>query len=270
LNEFKLRFRINYGMIDDLETKIWLIKKRKIKRLVLKEEEDDDDNKLIIEAPAIEDYDLSYPLNKLLWLDAYSTLLVKDEFLWQDSDMFEKTQINVNLKLINSIQYLTFLFTKFQVSWHFINLQTILDSSLKCSMLFKLYRNNNLKSFFTEKYNFIKWITTLSLFKDPTRLVCVLKKRLTKARLSRHQVIFMEFSSVLNFWFENVSKDFNITGYSIFFKGKLGKKGSVRKSIFFSKKGYSGFSNNNLRFNHRSFIVITETGVIGGGVTIFF
>jgi hypothetical protein len=88
--------------------------------------------------------------------------------------------------------------------------------------------------------------------------------------LQNHPVLFAEFADVLNYWFTHVSREFKIKGYSAFFKGKLGKKGSVRKSIFFIKKGLTGLSNNSLRFNHRRFIIITETGVIGCGVSIFF
>lgn len=59
-------------------------------------------------------------------------------------------------------------------------------------------------------------------------------------------------------------------GISIFFKGKLGKKGSVKKSTFFNKIGLVSLSRKDLRFNYRTFIISTHTGVIGANISVFF
>lgn len=71
-------------------------------------------------------------------------------------------------------------------------------------------------------------------------------------------------------WFISLNKKLKIKGYSIFFKGKLGKVGSVRKSVFFFRNGLCSLSNNSLRFNQKRFVIITVTGVVGVCINIFF
>ena len=56
----------------------------------------------------------------------------------------------------------------------------------------------------------------------------------------------------------------------IFFKGKLGKKGSVRKSKYFAKKGEVSYSTKSLKVNYKTFHFGTLTGVVGGGLSIFY
>jgi hypothetical protein len=65
-------------------------------------------------------------------------------------------------------------------------------------------------------------------------------------------------------------KKFDIKGYSIFFKGKLGRGGGARKKIFFVKSGFNSLSNGTLRFNYKKFILITSSGVLGCCINIFF
>ena len=62
----------------------------------------------------------------------------------------------------------------------------------------------------------------------------------------------------------------SLKGCSLFFKGKLGKKGSVRKSKFFVKIGNVSLTNKSLRINYKTYVVITITGVIGCGISIFY
>ena len=59
-------------------------------------------------------------------------------------------------------------------------------------------------------------------------------------------------------------------GYNLFFKGKLGRKGSVKKSVFFYKYGRVSNSNKSLRLNYRKFLIYTETGVVGCGINLFY
>jgi hypothetical protein len=63
---------------------------------------------------------------------------------------------------------------------------------------------------------------------------------------------------------------FRIKGYSLYFKGKLGKAGSVRKRVLYFKGGLNSLSDINLRLDYRKFIIMTITGVVGGCVSIFF
>ena len=62
----------------------------------------------------------------------------------------------------------------------------------------------------------------------------------------------------------------SLKGCSLFFKGKLGKKGSVRKSKFFFKYGNISLTNKNLRLTYRSYTITTITGVIGCHISIYY
>lgn len=59
-------------------------------------------------------------------------------------------------------------------------------------------------------------------------------------------------------------------GYRLYFKGKLGRKGSVKKTVFYAKLGKHSYTNKNLRFNYRRFLVPTETGIIGCYFGVFY
>ena len=56
----------------------------------------------------------------------------------------------------------------------------------------------------------------------------------------------------------------------MYFKGKLGKKGSVKKSTMFFKKGQVSFTNKSLKYNYKYFLIPTETGVVGCYISLFF
>ena len=61
-----------------------------------------------------------------------------------------------------------------------------------------------------------------------------------------------------------------LKGYTVFFKGKLARKGSVRKSVFFYKYGQVSKTNKFLRVSYRQFLVYTETGVVGCYISLFY
>ena len=61
-----------------------------------------------------------------------------------------------------------------------------------------------------------------------------------------------------------------LKGFFLFFKGKLGRGGSVRKKIMYFRSGHHSFSNLMVRYNYRRFIIRTQSGVVGGQFALFF
>ena len=88
--------------------------------------------------------------------------------------------------------------------------------------------------------------------------------------LKYHKRYFYRVRLILNIIFKVLKSANLLKGYSLFFKGKLGRKGSVKKSVFFYKKGRISSTNKNLRVNFRKFLVYTETGVVGCGINLYF
>ena len=67
--------------------------------------------------------------------------------------------------------------------------------------------------------------------------------------------MFSFINKFLKLWYLKVAKLKKLKGYSLFFKGKLGKKGSVRKAKFLAKKGLVSFTNKSLRVNYRTYFI---------------
>lgn len=113
------------------------------------------------------------------------------------------------------------------------------------------------------------WFLQLYKLKDVQGFINLIQKKLYNAKLKRHKRIFYLVGFFLEFFFNERKKN-SIQGCSLFFKGKLGKKGSVRKSKFFVKVGVNSLTNKSLRINYKTYIVTTMTGVIGCGISIFY
>lgn len=92
----------------------------------------------------------------------------------------------------------------------------------------------------------------LTILKDPKTLTIFLKNLFESLAFKRHRYFYRVIQDFLKTWFKLVRSTVRIRGYSFFFKGKLGRKGSVRKEIFFFRVGLASFSNKNLRFNTSS------------------
>ena len=162
------------------------------------------------------------------------------------------------------------VFTGFQTEWKFINIKLFqLDESCY-AMWYRVYRTQILSFFFTKRVDFITLFTRLTVFRDPTALVPLIKKHLLQTHLKQHNRIFYSVCTFMANWYFFAANAQRIKGYTVFFKGKLAKKGSVRKSVFFKKKGSVSFTNKSLRVNYRNYFVWTYTGVIGAGLSIFY
>ena len=183
---------------------------------------------------------------------------------------------NVGSPLINSwlltkyLGQLSLSYSGFKLVWAFVDIRTSFNKLYFDYWWRCLYRRRLLKFFYSSKSFFYNWFVQLSYFKEPQGLVVFIKKAFYTIYLKRHKRIFSCVSRVLSVWFHVLSKSRNIKGYSFFFKGKLAKAGSVRKNIFFCKKGLTSFTNKSLRVNTRAYQVWTVTGSIGAGVSIFY
>lgn len=161
-------------------------------------------------------------------------------------------------------------FTGFQTNWNFLNVQTITSTDKFALLWHHLYSKRYLGKFYTDKSSFLTWITQLTYFKDPRGLIFFVKKLLLNTQLKHHRRVFFFLNKLLSYWYVKAVKLRLIKGYSLFFKGKLGKKGSVRKSKFFAKKGLVSFTKKTLRVNYKVYYIWTHTGVIGAGISIFY
>jgi hypothetical protein len=160
--------------------------------------------------------------------------------------------------------------TGFQTEWKFINIKLFgLDESCY-ALWYRVYRTKTLSFFFTKRRDFIVLFARLTFFRDPAALIPLIKKHLLQTHLKQHNRIFYSVTTFMAKWYFFAANAQRIKGYTVFFKGKLAKKGSVRKTVFFKKKGSVSFTNKSLRVNYRNYFVWTYTGVIGAGLSIFY
>ena len=161
-------------------------------------------------------------------------------------------------------------FSGYNFSWYFLNF----DKSIKNSpFVFWWYQINSykiFKNFFHKKKFFYYNILNLFFFKKPFRLVRIISEIISLAPLKRHKKHFYQVKKILSTIFRILKNNGCFLGYSIFFKGKLGRKGSVKKSTFFYKLGRVSITNKSLRINYKKYLIHTETGVVGCGISMFF
>lgn len=158
----------------------------------------------------------------------------------------------------------------FNFNWAFMDADACLsDGNFDVSWQ-RMYKIRGFRMLHISKATFYKWYLDLTCFKDPKSLVNVIKYLIITTNLKRHKKVFYCVSSFLETWYLMLLKTKKIKGYSLFFKGKLAKKGSVRKNIFFCKKGLISFANKALRVNIRTYQLWTITGCMGAGISIFY
>ncbi len=160
--------------------------------------------------------------------------------------------------------------TGFYTNWQFMNINTFADRDDFALLWYRIYNRYRLGRLYTSRGTFFAWFVQLTYFKDPKFLIVFIKKVLLNSHLKHHRRMFSFINKFLKLWYLKVAKLKKLKGYSLFFKGKLGKKGSVRKAKFFAKKGLVSFTNKSLRVNYRTYFIWTHTGVIGAGISIFY
>lgn len=161
-------------------------------------------------------------------------------------------------------------FTGFYTNWYFIDIRTVAKHDKVfyiCKRIFR--RKPRLFSGYSLNF-FYNCFIQLTLFKNPIGLINLIQQRLLQSRLRYHKRVFFNLKRFLKLWYSIFIGLSQVKGYTFFFKGKLGKKGSVRKRIFFCKRGKVSFTNKQLRVTIRTYYIWTITGVIGAGINIFY
>ena len=110
----------------------------------------------------------------------------------------------------------------------------------------------------------IIWFKNLDLF---VRLIVDV---IQKQHIKKHKNLFRHVNNIINTYFIILENNKIIKGYSLYFKGKLGRKGSVKKSLFYKKKGLVSFNNKLLRYNYKNFLINTETGIVGCYISLYY
>ncbi len=162
-------------------------------------------------------------------------------------------------------------YTGLYSEWTFLNLRKLPNNENFYLMCLTINKKKFLGPFYhSYKPIFYNWFIKLTLLKDPSGIIPLIHNVLLHSHLKRHKILFFNVNRLLKIWYHFVKIKYNVKGYSFFFKGKLGKKGSVKKSKFFRKCGLNSLTNKNLRYNYKTYSIITITGVVGAGINIFY
>lgn len=161
-------------------------------------------------------------------------------------------------------------YTLYKTEWLFLNVSTLIKNGKFYVIWYKCYRKYKIRALYVQKNQFIIWFTQLTFFKDVRGVLPLFQKILINTHLKKHKKIFFIIRNFFKIWLNWSKKHQNVKGFSLFFKGKLGRKGSVKKMKFFSKQGLISYTNKQLRVNYENYIVWTHTGVVGCGISIFF
>ena len=170
----------------------------------------------------------------------------------------------------NYIQLYLANFIGLKIKLQFINLYKVIHNKKLNSTWYALKNSKYLKFYKELNTNYFYTLINLVLFKDLTYIVDVLQMFLTKSSIRKHKVLFYKVRMLLQIIYSVLQKNKKLLGFSLHFKGKLGKKGSVRKTKFFYKCGKTSLVNKSLKLNFKKFLVYTETGVIGSIITLFY
>lgn len=106
--------------------------------------------------------------------------------------------------------------------------------------------------------------------RDVENLVELFTSILQKTPLRSHKRKFYTIGSILDVFYNALTDRSRLLGYKVYFAGKLGRKGSVKKSTIYLIRGRISFSSKNLRFSSKNFLVFTETGVVGCYLSLFY
>lgn len=164
----------------------------------------------------------------------------------------------------------SFNYLGFYTNWSFLDLQKPSLHSKSLLSFKTIIESNRFRFLNITKHAFYYIYLQLTFLKDTQLLIEVFQQHLRKAAITRHKSYFYKIRDFLTLWFFLCSKRNLVKGYSLYFKGKLGKKGSVRKRKIFFKVGSISFTNKNLKVAYRSYNMGTITGVVGGNISIFF
>ena len=154
--------------------------------------------------------------------------------------------------------------------WKFINISVKNHLKIFINFWKKTYKKSFLKFFKTSAwyhyYLLVQFYFTRSIV-DFSKLVQLI---LNKSNLKKHKKLIYIAGYILVNFFNFLQNTNRIKGFNIYFKGKLGRKGSVKKSTIYIHRGKKSLSSKCLKYSYRNFLVFTETGVVGCYFSIFF
>jgi len=189
------------------------------------------------------------------------------------NEKFKKQHLQgeLNYSFLNGyMRGLLFGYTGFDTDWFFFNIEPSTMLTKYLVILHKVFISRQQRFLKIKKHFYFRLLIQLSLLKSPKLLILALEHLFIKTPIKRHRSIFFRLRHLLKVWYFICRKKRCLKGFSFFFKGKLGKKGSVRKRKFFTKKGLISFTNKELRVNYSNYILWTNTGCIGANISIFF
>lgn len=160
-------------------------------------------------------------------------------------------------------------YSGFSTTWAMYNANQITNTNYYTTLYYIFYKKSALRTFFTDYNTFYKWFVPFLYLKDPKNLIYIIKSLVYKTHLKKHKRVFFSSWKIISFIFKVTLKKKILKGCTLYFKGKLAKSGSVRKSKLFFKIGLTSFTNKNLKVNYRLFQLWTFTGSVGACLSIF-
>ena len=188
------------------------------------------------------------------------------------SNLVDKKHNSIDTKWLLKLylKNISYYYLNINMSWRFVNIINTVNKDFLNKLWYKIYKKKFFGILYGKKKKTITWFLQLYKLKDPQGLIFIIQKLLIKANLKKHRRFFFLVGAFFKILFLVKEKKNSLQGCSLFFKGKLGKKGSVRKSKFFVKYGLGSFTNKNLRVNYKTYVIITITGVVGCNISLFY
>lgn len=204
----------------------------------------------------------------MLFYKVFSKKIVsKDIELGSDKNISGYKKIYwISLYLTNFLKN----YINWKVYWQFINLN-LKKKKTHIFFLWKYtFRNFLVKEGFLQRWHYFYILIQLLFFKNPKMLTKLLTRFISKLKLKLHKRYFRFVNKILLTFYNYLYKKKLLLGYKLYFKGKLGRKGSVKKSTIRYTVGRTSFTNKSLRFNYNQFLIYTETGVVGAYLALFY
>lgn len=230
-------------------------------------------------------------LNSIISLDSYKLIVWKDVSSLRDKNSLIKTYSCSNLlwflkklkhignlnKTYKTIYWISWLLKSYlydfinnSIYWKFVNISITNHYKIFIKFWKTTFKKSLLKNFKTSAwyhyYILVQFYFTRSIA-DFSKLVQLI---LNKSGLKKHKRLFYLAGNILIDYFVFLQSIKRIEGFNIYFKGKLGRKGSVKKSTIYIHRGKKSLSSKSLKYSYRNFLVFTETGVVGCYFSIFF
>lgn len=176
-------------------------------------------------------------------------------------------KINLLHLFLNSITKANLGYT---TSWAFVSLNQQLVADEQKTAYRQLWSFRQLPGFRTNKKTFLFWYTKFFILRDPKELSLLISFWLVKTQIKTHKKIFFDIFGGVDTLFSIGKKQNRLLGYFLYFKGKLAKKGSVRKEKIFKKCGKIAAGTKSVRGNIVQYQAPTLTGTIGCAIGLFF